>query len=147
MAKHIWINQERLEKARKTLTVDGVDFSVEISPFDAPREIVGQYDKTTGYFEISFKYDDSEPTSSSSHSNDGIEFREGRYSGKLMKILIPVDKKDLAVITLQTRVMKALAGRRLAFPKKSVARDLNQSVAEDVLSSDFKNFESELLAT
>lgn len=145
MAKHIWINPERVQNA-KSLRIGGVKFSVSISPFDTPKEIIGQYDVSTGLFSISFKYDDSEPVAKAATSPDGVEFFEGKHSGKLMRIVVPVDKNNLAIVALQTKVMKALVQRRQGFDKnRSFVKDLNQTVAEEVLALDFNRFESELV--
>lgn len=36
MATHVWVNPERFHGVERTVTVDGVDLYVQLSPFDAP---------------------------------------------------------------------------------------------------------------
>ena len=146
MAHYVWINRDRLEKkSSRTLKVDGIDLQVQLSPYDSPTAIVGQYDNESGTVWISFQYADDEHAASKVSKIDDIEFLEGRHSGKLLKISIPVDKRNLAVIALQTRVLDALKKRTQTFRGlPTIGKELNQEVAEDVLSSEFNDLAAEL---
>lgn len=149
MAQHVWVNPGRLQRARKTLCVDGVDLIVELSPYDTPRSIVGEYDQVKQRFVIRFQYIDDEPARTNIRAHEGIEVREGRYSGKLLSVSIPVDVASLdavAILRLRTRVLEALKSRHLQ-GKDKTSETMNVEVAEELLdSSNFNTLAKELEA-
>ena len=146
MAKYIWISNDIVHKTNKTLQVDGIDLEVQISQYDAPRSISGAFDKANGLFRIVFQYSDKEPAKAGS-TIDGIQFIEGRHSGKLLEIVIPTEAKKLKVVSLQTQVLDALEKRGKAFKGlPTINRELNQDVAKDVFqSTSFKDLTEELV--
>lgn len=144
MARFVWINGELLQKSNRTLTVDGIDFEVQISPYDAPRSISGAFDQATGLFKITFQYSDDERPMAAS-TIDGIHFIEGRHSGKLLQIVIPTEAKNLKIIALQTRVLDALEKRGKAFKGlPTINKELNQDVARGVFQTSFRELAGEL---
>jgi hypothetical protein len=137
MGRFVWVNPERLTKMRKQVRVDGVDISVELSPFDVPRAIVGSYDRGHGLFIIEFQYGDDEPARSAPTTEEGVSIFEGRHSGKLLKITIPVDHHPLnqvGIIALKTRILGALDKNR----RDGDRGDLRTNVADEILSDEAK---------
>ncbi len=146
MARHIWINPDRIPKTRRQTRIDGVDLVVQLSPYDAPTSISGQYDQSTGCFVIQFMYVDNEPPASRVHQIGEISIREGRYSGKILTIRIPVDRNELAMISMQTKLMSALKSRKEGFRGvPTIGKELNQEIAEEILSEDLDELASELV--
>lgn len=149
MAKHVWINPDRFKNASKMMRVDGIDLTVQLSPYDCPQAISGSYQKGTGDFVISFNYIDEEPMSSKPCRIGDIEIVEGKYTGKLLKIMVPVDKKslkDISIIKLQTRVLDAFEKRRAEFKgMPTVAKELNQEAAKEILTEDFADLTDEFV--
>ncbi|MEX0727253.1 MAG: hypothetical protein WD065_13350 [Planctomycetaceae bacterium] len=129
------------------MNIAGIEFSVSISPFDSPISIGGRYFKDCGEFVIDFNYVDSEPAVTKRF--EGMQFEEGRHSGKLIRIKIPVDKKNIDLVKLQTMVVKSLESRRRKLPAVAAGRLLNSRVAEEVFSSekDFQNIAGELVTS
>ncbi|MDX1967912.1 MAG: hypothetical protein SFV23_12120 [Planctomycetaceae bacterium] len=142
MESHIWINPARFRSVGEQVEVDGVDVYVQLSPFDAPTGIRGRFLSDRKLFEIQFEYMDSEV--GGSIKTDGlIQFVEGRYSGKLLAIRIPVGSKSLdsvGLIRLQTEIVTALEKRVDSLdPKKHkklpFGRFLNSKAAQEVVAS------------
>lgn len=151
MAQQVWVNPARLKHAEATMRVDGVDLHVELSPYSTPTQIVGEYLEDRGRFVITFKYIDDEPRRPAKTIPPGVEVFEGRYSGKLLAIEIPVDSRALdtvAVIKLRTDMATALA--EIQKEKRSTdCPSLNADVAEELLTEDatFETLTRELVAT
>lgn len=109
MKRQIWINRERVESAIHE-NVDGVELEVSLAPFNTPIEIVGQYLKSSGSFEIVFKYLSHEPPGRQ-ESAGPISLVSGKHTGRLQRIVIPVDDPSLehiGVIELRTKIANAM---------------------------------------
>lgn len=136
MERYVWINPDRLEQARKKENVAGIDFTVELSPYDAPTGIVGRYDQRRGRFTIEFEYIDAEP-SSLEFSKEGIDVYSGKHSHKLQKICIAIDQPPhdkAAIVALKTKVLHAVGAARENKPDD----DLNREVTQRILDHDFE---------
>ncbi len=123
--------------------MQGLDFIVELSPYDVPKAIVGKYSSDKGMFVISFEYIDEEPMKRV-HSEHGVEIFEGKHSGKFMRLVIDVDQPPLdqtAVIQLKTRVLKALDDPSLQTPRG----EMNRRVTKELLEEDFADLASDLV--
>lgn len=145
MTTYRWVNSELLNTTNTSITVDGITLDVQLSPFDTPRGISGEFDTKSRVFSINFQYADEEPPAGQ-RTIDDIAFVEGKHSGKLLKILIPTSNKNLMVIELETRVVNALKKRRKSFHGLSdINRQLNQDVASEVLHSTFNEIAGELV--
>jgi hypothetical protein len=134
MQNYLWVNPGRLKKGRHVEKTDGMEITVEISPYDLPTSVVGGYDPKTGRFVITFRYIDREDAvESPSKKFEGVTFLEGKNSGKLLSIQIAIDAPPMdntAVISLKTKVMEALRHRRDSMKEPE---SLNQDVAEEIL--------------
>ncbi len=136
MERYIWINPDRLLKAHSKETVEGIDLIVELSPYDAPKAIVGKYEKETGCFLITFEYIDKEAGTSNSY-DEGITVSRGKHSGKLLGISMQVNQLPLdkaAIIHLRTIVRKAL-DQMESEPGKG---HLNHRIAKQLLDEDLE---------
>jgi hypothetical protein len=110
MANYIWFNPGRFLDLRKTEQAGGMQITVELSPYETPKGLLGKYDQSRGEFSIEFRYIDHEPCRSES-VHDGIRLTRGRHTGKLLTIAIPVDKAPhdtTCVIELKTKIIRAL---------------------------------------
>lgn len=144
MARHIWINPDRLPDPRTEQPVEGIDLIVELSPYDTPTTIVGEYDDLKGRFLITFEYIDDEP-GKVDPSYKEVEVLKGKHSGKLLRISIPIDQPPLdttAVIHLRTEVLDAL---RHISGERGRGR-MNRSVARELVSENFDELAGELVA-
>ena len=145
MESYIWINPSRLPKGETNTSVDGIDLVVELSPYDIPKAITGRYDEPEGCFEIAFEYIDEEPQTFS-ESPHGIRVAQGKHSGKLLGVSIPVDHPPLdetAIIQLRTNVLDALDG----IEKARTRGRMNRTVAKGLLSEDLDKLAEVLVAT
>jgi len=139
MARHLWVNSSRLKRAAGSRIVDGIELSVEISPYSTPKAVVGAYDRTSGRFNIEFKYIDNEQPRAKVIDVGGVQIKEGRFSRKILGISIPIDRPPLdkvGVITVRTKIIRAFKERsRVASGSTgSDAPDfLNQEVADEIL--------------
>lgn len=136
MGTYVWVDPERIIRRQESVEVDGVHLTVEASPYDVPTAVRGSYDTKRGLFKIEFRYIDDEPAANADSTYDGISVTEGKHSGKLLTISIPIDKPgwaDAGVIALTTtnvaRAMQ-LRGKSLG---DELGRVLNQHAAEDAL--------------
>lgn len=135
MAKHVWVNTERLQE--KKMQVEGVDIVVQLSRIDAPRALSGDYVKRDGKFVITFSYVQEEPSVLVKTEDNGIAFREGKYSGKILSISVPVKDNAVAVISLTTKIKDALAERRKRFSgMRTISKELNQNIAEEIFEDE-----------
>ncbi len=110
-SRYVWVNPERLQSAvGEAERFDGLELTIELSPYDLPQGIVGSYNEATGEFTITFEYIDDEPETRVSEC-EGIEIFAGIHSNKILRIAIHVDQPPhagTAVIQLQTRVLGAI---------------------------------------
>jgi hypothetical protein len=155
METHVWIRPDRFKSVGQPVQVDGVDLQVQLSPYDAPTSIRGRYRADTKDFEIRFEYMDEEPPGRT-RTVKHIRFVEGRYSEKLLAIIIPVDKKPLnkvGIIRLQSDIVEALENRAEALDpnqhsERPFGRFLNLKAAKDVVENtdEFESVTRELVA-
>jgi hypothetical protein len=137
MTHYVWLNSERLQNARSEEELDGIDLIVNLSPYSTPRKIAGEYLPQKGVFQIKFNYFDQEHEKGPVE-HKGVLITEGKYTGKIMSISIPVDSPLLdntCVIQLQTRALAALEDRGKGLGERLDVR-LNQSVAKEVIEHD-----------
>ncbi len=109
MERYIWVNPDRLEDTQKKV---GLDFLVELSPYDVPKGITGTYSPGDGHFLIEFEYIDNEPPVVS-ETTHGVRVFQGKHSGKLLRLVIPIDTPPLdtaGAIRLRTNVLDAVGG-------------------------------------
>jgi hypothetical protein len=139
MSKHVWVNTDRLKRGRAIRVVDGIELTVEISPYSVPKAVVGVYDKKRGRFNIEFKYIDNEVPGKPFHVFGGVVIEEGKHSRKILMISIPVDAPSMekvGIITLKTKIVNAFRERirDVTDPDSPDSPDvLNQEVAEEIL--------------
>jgi hypothetical protein len=140
MGRQIWVKSDGLKRCVSVRIVDGVELSIAISPYSTPKAVVGTYDRTSGRFNINFKYIDNEPPRATLVDSHGVLIREGRFSRKILGISIPTDQPPLdkvAVSGLRTRILDAFKERSRIFSDTAApdAPDLlNQDVAEEILN-------------
>src|SRR5438094_821707 len=81
---------------------------------------------------------DKEPERTEPTALDGIEYWEGRHSGKLLRICISVDTPHdkLSIIHLQTKVLKGLE-RKAGLQPAASGSALNTNVAGELLEQNF----------
>ncbi len=139
--QHIWINPERLSNAFEEAEVEGIDLMIELSPYDAPKAIVGEYSEKRGKFDISFEYIDEEPEKLIDESSDGIRAFAGKHSEKLLRLSIPIDHAPLdkaAIIQLRTNVFGILE----KIGSRGKKGRLNHRVANQLLGEDFDKLQA-----
>ena len=140
MRQHsMWIDPERLLNTSQKRKIDGIDLVVELSPYTKPEGVSGAYDQKKKTFVIAFDYFDNEPQGTSS-SFDGVMITEGKYTGKLLTISIPLDSlphDNACVASLRTKALDALEKRASSIGFQG-DRQLNQSVAKEVLEHDLE---------
>jgi len=143
---HVWINPERLDKFSTTEKCDGIELVVRLSPYDVPRAVSGEYVQPDGLFVIEFQYLGEEPAMRMPGSSDGggIHLWQGRHSGKLMKIAIPIDKPPLdsaAIIRLRTTITGAIDG----LPGDNDQSGMNRRATRRILEEDFAALSGQLV--
>ena len=129
MERYVWINPDRLNDAQRRA---GIDFIVELSPYDVPHGVTGVYAEEKGEFAIIFEYIDDEP-SEIIDTDHGIKVLQGKHSGKLQKVLIPIDKPPLdaaGVIRLESNVLNAVRHMK---KWKSIGSKMNRRFTRRVL--------------
>jgi len=124
--------------------------NVELSPYHAPQGVSGEYSPADGTFTIGFDYIDDEPPSEQKTKLNDVTISEGRFTGKILAITLPIDKPPLdktCIIQVQTigeRVLDALRQRdRLVHERGKIDQELNQEAAKQILNENM----NELLAT
>jgi len=138
--KCVWINPERLETAQLqgVKEVEGIDLTVSLSPYDLPSAIIGEYEQEAKDFVISLEYMDDEPRRLAHTNAEGIHAYVGKYSGKILRISIPIDHPPLdraAFISLEPTFLHAIDEIDRAQPR---AR-LNHRAAKYLIQTEFKN--------
>jgi len=139
MAKYIWINRGEIGDAAETLEVEGLKMEVHLSLMDTPVSVAGEMDRSSGEFVIEFRYSVPEPPASKPVIfGKNVRIIEGRHTGKILELRIPVPDDRPTVISLQTQIDDALNDRqKREFESQSLetaGRRLNQRVARQVLS-------------
>ncbi len=118
MSNWITVNQTDINLPEEERTGCGVDVRVFVSPYDVPSAIRGGYDKTIQRFGIQFKYlTPDEDLIEKTHAKY-IEFRVGKESNRLHKILIDVhsltaDHVQLTVLSVVETAIDRLANAPL----------------------------------
>lgn len=142
---YIWINPERVDAAKTAKDeVEGIDFIIELSPYDAPQAITGCYDEDSGRFTIAFEYIDDEP-GKAIKATGGVGIFAGVHSGKILSIVLHIDKPPLdraAVIQLRTNVLDALG----QMPSKKDRGGWNREITKELLEEDFEKLTGELVS-
>ncbi|HKZ39938.1 MAG TPA: hypothetical protein VJ044_03200 [Candidatus Hodarchaeales archaeon] len=77
----------------------GKGLSIELSPYDIPRDVKGLYEKESGIFHIDFQYPDNEEFVPK-RWNDKVTIKSGKYSGKILGFEVKVDKYDITKLAL-----------------------------------------------
>lgn len=81
----------------------GVHVDVALSPYDIPDAVRGDYDELRQRFRIEFRYPDKEAPAGATVSNGPVELVVGQYSGKILSVLIDVDRHKLNAVSLALR--------------------------------------------
>lgn len=140
MEHHIYISSSTSDPvAEKKIDLEGAGVTVRLSPTDIPRGLIGKFDEKSQRLFITFDYSDDEPPASETEEQPGVVIREGKYSGKVLGITITFHdkKKPVAGWDWQGRLKAAFASRRKGFRGiRTISKELNQAVAETVLSDD-----------
>ena len=136
----MWINGERIRKSR-TVDVYGLEIEVELSPFETPTSIRGRHLPHIG-FVIDFDYIDSEPSVSNPEKVESVEFLEGRHTGKLLRITIPVDDaqyKNVAVIKANVNSALRYRGEQIPLADQTMlGKSLNNEFVSTVLDENIE---------
>ena len=77
----------------------GKKMSIELSPYDIPREVKGELDRQSGIFHIYFQYPDKEE-SVTNDLNEKLSIKVGKYSGKILGFEVKVVKYDINELVL-----------------------------------------------
>lgn len=93
------------KKAKQLKTIRGVQIEVQVSPYDIPEAVRGEYSKELSKFVIEFKYIGEEPFDLKGHQQH-VALRIGKNSGRLYGIEIDVDA--LKVSEVRVRVTNAI---------------------------------------
>lgn len=133
-----WIDEERLIDAHQEEEEDGVITVVELSPYETPKRVSGDYRDRTGEFVITFHYINDEDASDP-QTYQGVKVVEGKYSGKILQLILPIDTPQLdpgCIINLKSKAAAALEIRQQRILGKT-DQELNQTVAQKVIEEDF----------
>ena len=136
MSQNYWINinPARFFDLEEVDRVDGLDITIHCSPYEAPRQVAGCYDKEHNEYSILFAYmDDEEDTVEKPVGH--VRVFEGKQSGRICRIAVPVDKLPTdasAVVKMQITIQEAL-DERLPNLRDKIGRRLNQKAANKVL--------------
>ncbi|MCH7870555.1 MAG: hypothetical protein IID33_02535 [Planctomycetes bacterium] len=115
----------------------GVNFSVQISPYDLPQAIRGRYVDDRGVLRIEFRYPDEEPACKK-RVDDCVSVELGEFSQKLLAIEVAVD--DFGVESVQLTIKKAdETVRRLQDNVKFPSARLNYRAVDEVLQLNRNN--------
>ncbi|HCO24670.1 MAG: hypothetical protein CME31_21700 [Gimesia sp.] len=123
MGKHVWITKDEIDPdcLAQEFIVNGIRFEINLPWSDTPEIVEGNYLPQKGEFEIVFKYPNDFPEPFVQVDNiDGTFFFEGKITGHLKRILVPVLKEDIAVIEVETTSDSPLGNR---LPKKMKKAD------------------------
>lgn len=145
MENYRTLDQEQFFNLRKAENVDGLQITVRLSPYETPCAVAELYDGDGKKVRISFRYIDSEPGVQVPGA-DGVTFVEGRHTGKLLSISVPIDVGQLSaadVDGVRYRALEAIRKRRATF-KEAVGRRLNFDAAKTVIHGSMGEFSSQL---
>ena len=127
-----------LEDAGERQQIDGIDVEIYLSVFDKPTAVSVANDAARNELVIAFRYPDQEaPARSAKTSANKVRIVEGRYTGKLLELRVPLHHRQLSSSALKDQLDLALDERAhpdLALkPLSTVGRRLNQRVARGLL--------------
>jgi hypothetical protein len=74
--------------------------SIELSPYDLPREVEASFDKHAGVLHLTFKYVDEEEAVSK-EMRHSLKMKVGKHSGKILGFEIPVTERNIKKVELQ----------------------------------------------
>lgn len=111
---HQWIRLDRNKLSKpENIPLNGVLIGVQLSPWDVPDGVKGYHDKEEDRFRIDFRYSDSESEKRVGSRNDEINLLVGRYSGKIISILVETEKTGVdAVMLAVERLSKGSFNKR-----------------------------------
>lgn len=79
----------------------GRGVSIELSPYDMPREVEGRFDKEEGVLHIDFKYLDQEEALLKK-IGDSLKMKVGKHSGKILGFEVSVTEHNIKKVELMT---------------------------------------------
>jgi len=139
-----WINEERFANATREETIDGVRMMVTLSPFNTPTRVSGELSSDGNSFVIKFDYIDDEPGGEPKIYGP-VSVVEGKHTGKLLSIILPVDRPpiqqprviEVVVNELKSKAIEALQLRQKRLRSQGKTDNvLNQTVAEEIIAHD-----------
>ena len=139
MARYMWVNPERL-KIGDNSPSEMTNVDIELSPYDVPRTVSGEYDPLTRSFVIRFRYLDDEAKTTTKVFN-GVTFTEGVHSRRLLAISIPIDKPPFdrtSAISLRTSFKSAFEARRETLPGNVTDRITRDSIPRNVIDQNLE---------
>lgn len=89
----------RAEEYEKVGQETAKGYSIELAPYDIPREVEGKLDKEMGVLHIDFKYVDKEDFVPK-QLNERLTVKVGKYSGKILGFDVAVKKYDIQEVAL-----------------------------------------------
>lgn len=109
----------------------GGTFRVQLPKAELPRGLTGEYDRDRRRYLVRFDYLSKEPGVRVTADRNGVWIEEGRYSGNILSISVPVkdEVEGFAPLTSSIRTALAERGTRLS-GMQMIGRKLNQLVAE-----------------
>ncbi len=137
MTKSRLLNPDRFANLRRSAKADGLDITVELSPYETPKAVAGSVDDKNLELRIFFSYIDTEPGVEFAASN-GVRFVEGKHTGKLLTIIAPLVKVPLDQETaedVRQKIRNALK-QRADSVKSKIGRQLNLDAASAVINEE-----------
>lgn len=123
-------------KARQTRRQGGIEIAVTLSPYDIPDAVRGQFDEHLSKFVIDFNYIEDEDWERHT-SNEGIQLRVGKNSGRLYGIEVDVATLNAGQVALRLELPK-LVGKAIEAElsaTKLFSRKENYRLAKSVISN------------
>jgi hypothetical protein len=109
MAKSIRVSLR--ETAPERVVFGGGAFRVQLPKAELPRSLTVEYDPGRRIYRIRLHYLGEEPSVRESKNCKGVLFEEGRYSGNIHSISVPVVDQRLGFAPLSSTIRTALAER------------------------------------
>lgn len=112
--------------------VHGVELNVQISPYDVPRQVRGNYDTSLTQFVIEFRYLGDEPLRDQ-RLDQHVTLQVGRNSGRLYEIHVDVDSLRAQKVQLRLHLGQVVSEgiRQLAASRPE--RTKNYELARQIL--------------
>lgn len=142
--RYVWVNPSRISPSSSELhgsefMLPGVSINVQLSPYDMPKGVSGSYDGTHGTFTIRYDYINKEKERITKKIIEGATIIEGDVSGKLLGIILPIDKPPLqeaCIIELRNKFLSALTTREGQLPHHKADAVLNNRIARMVIKEE-----------